>query len=498
MTQSAPAGSEEIAGYQMSIGGESVDALSGNTFESNNPYTGQAWARVPDGDEADVDVAVRAAKAALDGPWGQLSGAERGKILRRLGDIIARDADELARIETQDNGKLLREMSGQLHYLPEWFYYYAGLADKIEGEVIPSGRSNFLVYTRHEPVGVVAAIVPWNSPLLLMFWKLAPALAAGCTFVVKPSDYTPVSTIEVAARVQEAGVPPGVFNVVTGFGPAVGKALTAHPDVDRVAFTGSTQTGIQVAAAAAQNLARVSLELGGKSAQVVFDDADLDAAANGVIAGVFAATGQTCMAGSRLLVHEDVHDALVQRLVDRVKTVRLGDPLEPETEMGPVANQAQFDKVMSYLDSAVEDGGTVAYGGAADEMGGLFVRPTVITGAKPGLRAFDEEIFGPVVCVMPFTDEDEAVAAANATSYGLAGGVWTKDIHRAHRVAHQIKAGSVWINAYRVVAPGVPFGGFKMSGLGRENGIAAIHEYTETKAIWVELTGATRDPFVLG
>ncbi|MQA82160.1 MAG: aldehyde dehydrogenase family protein [Streptosporangiales bacterium] len=498
MTQASD-GSADLRRYQMHIGGRHVDAVSGATFASLNPYTGAAWAEVPDADETDVDLAVRSAREALAGPWGELQGVERSRLLRRLGDIVAREADALAAVETRDNGKLLREMSGQMHYLPEWFYYFAGLADKIQGEVIPNGRANFLTYTRHEPVGVVGAIVPWNSPLLLMVWKLAPALAAGCTFVVKPSDYTPVSTLAFAELVEEAGFPPGVFNVVTGRGPASGKALAAHPDVDKVAFTGSTATGADVAASAAQHLARVSLELGGKSAQVVFADADLDAAANGVIAGVFAATGQTCMAGSRLLVHEDVHDALVERIVARANTVKLGDPADPETEMGPVSNQAQYDKVLHYLDAAEAEGGTIACGGAAGpEVGGLFVRPTVVTGARSGMKVVDEEIFGPVVAVIPFTTEDEAIAAANSTPYGLAGAVWTKDVHRAHRVAHRLRAGSVWVNAYRVVAPGVPFGGFKLSGIGRENGIDAIREYTETKAIWVELSGDTRDPFVLG
>ena len=484
--------------YQHVIDGRRVEAASGQRYDSVDPYLGAPWASAADGDAADVDLAVAAARRALGGPWGQLTGFGRAALMRRLGDLIARDADRLAEIETRDTGKLLREMRGQLGTIPQWFSYFSGLADKLEGTTIPGDKPNFLVYTRREPAGVVAAIVPWNSPLLLLCWKLAPALAAGCTMVAKPSDYSPASAVELAALMDEAGFQPGVFNVVTGFGPAVGKALAAHPDVDKIAFTGSTAVGAQVAAAAAANITGVLLELGGKSAHLVFDDADLDAACNGVLAGVFAATGQTCMAGSRLLVARGVHDALVARIADRAKSIRLGDPQAADTEMGPVATEPQYRKVLSFLEGAAGEGATVAAGGRPDDLGGFFVQPTVLTGVKPTMTVACEEVFGPVLSVIPFDTEEEAIALANDSRYGLAGAVWTKDIHRGHRVAHAMRTGTVWINAYRVVGPDVPFGGYGLSGLGRENGIEAVHEYTRTKAIWVELTGGTRDPFTLG
>ena len=483
----------------MLIGGKAVAAIGGQTFESQNPYTGQAWALVPDGGPQDVDAAVAAARSALDGPWGQLTGFARARLMRRLAELITENAPRLAALEVSDSGKLYREMIGQLTGLGGWYEYFAGLADKLEGRQIPAPSPDYLVYTRREPVGVVAAITPWNSPLLLMTWKVAPALAAGCTVVIKPSEHAPVSTLGFAELIRQAGFPPGVVNVVTGQSRDTGAALAAHPGVDKVAFTGSTATGRAVAQAAAGNINKVTLELGGKSAQVVFPDADLAAAANGIVAGVFAATGQTCMAGSRLIVHASVHDELIRLVAERAARIKLGDPNDAGTEMGPVANAPQYQKVLGYLDQAREEGATVAYGGAADSgLGGLFVKPTVLTGITPQSTVFKEEVFGPVLAALAFTDEDEAVKLANDTPYGLAGAVWTKDVHRAHRVAARVKAGSVWINAYRVVAPSVPFGGFKQSGLGRENGIHAIDEYLEEKAIWVELTGGTRDPFTLG
>lgn len=489
----------QVKTYEMLIGGEWAGAKSGAVLPSVNPYTGNVWANVPDAGEDDVSRAVAAARAAFENSeWTTMSARDRGKLLRRLGDLVTENAEHLGRIESTDNGKLYKEMLAQAQYLPEWYYYFAGAADKLHGDVIPSERPNFFVYTRHEPVGVVAAVTPWNSPILLLGFKLAPALAAGCTVVVKPSEHTSASTLEFARLFEEAGFPPGVFNVVTG-GPETGAHLVSHPDIDKVAFTGSDATGKKIAKVAADNLTRVSLELGGKSPNIVFEDADLEAAANGVIAGIFGATGQTCMAGSRLLVHSSVRDALLERVAARARTIKMGDPMDAATEMGPMSTEPQFDKVMGMLDRAREAGANFLCGGGANtELEGYFIEPTVVVDVSPDMEIVRDEIFGPVLSVLTFETEEEAIAIANDTRFGLAAGVWTRSGQRGHRVAHRLRAGTVWINAYRIVGPNTPFGGFKESGIGRENGFDAIKAYSETKSVWVELTGATRDPFSIG
>lgn len=493
----------EVRRYGMLIGGEWVDARSGKTFESVNPFTGEVWAEVPEAASEDVDRAVEAARKAFEeGPWGKMTATERGHLIRGLADVLAEHADNIALVESTDNGKLLREMSGQLKALPEWYYYFAGAADKIQGETIPSDKPNFFVYTRREPIGVVGAITPWNSPLLLLTFKLAPALAAGCTFVVKAAEQTSASTLEFAKLFEAAGFPPGVFNVVTGFGSTTGGALVRHPGVDKVAFTGSTETGKRVMKDAADHLAKVTLELGGKSPNIVFEDADMEAVANGVVSGIFAATGQTCIAGSRLFVHERLHDELVQTLAEKARAIKLGDPLKMDTEMGPVAFEEQRDKVQSYIDLGREEGAELVCGGKPPEdpqlKSGFFMEPTILAGVNNQMQVAREEIFGPVLSVIPASNEEDIIQQANDTPYGLAAGIWTRDLQRAHRVAHALKAGTVWINSYRTLSFNTPFGGYKMSGIGRENGLESLKEYTQVKSVWVELSGGTRDPFKLG
>jgi (Z)-2-((N-methylformamido)methylene)-5-hydroxybutyrolactone dehydrogenase len=488
--------------YKMHIDGKWVESASGEYFESDNPYTGRPWALIPKGNADDVDRAVRAAyKAFTTGDWPKLSASQRGALLRKLADRLVERAEHLAAIEVRDNGKLIAEMGAQLRYLPQWYYYYGGLADKIEGAVIPIDKPETFNYTRHEPLGVIGMIIPWNSPLLLTAWKLAPALAAGNTVVVKPSEYTSASMLEFMKVIEEVGFPTGVVNVVTGFGPEAGAPLVEHPLVRKVAFTGSDKTGQMIYESAARGLKRVSLELGGKSPNIVFDDAHMDNAVKGAISGIFAATGQTCIAGSRLLVQENIHDPFVDKLVAFAKTARIGDPMSLDTQVGPVTNKPQYQKVLNYIDIAKNEGVETRLGGdraTRPECGeGWFVEPTIFTGVKNSMRIAQEEVFGPVLSVIPFKDEDEAIAIGNDIVFGLAAGVWTQNIRRALTMAERLQAGTVWVNTYRAVSYLSPFGGYKRSGLGRENGQEMIKEYMQTKSVWISTATEVPNPFVM-
>ena len=489
--------------YPLYIGGQWLEASSGEWFDSINPYEGKPWARVALGQETDVDVAVNAARNAFQREtWARMSQLQRGKLLMNLARLIEEHVDELAEVETRDNGKLIREMRTQIQGLVDYYTYFAGLADKIHGDVIPLAKTSVLNYTLREPIGVVAAITPWNSPLQLTAWKVAPALAAGNTVIVKPSSVTPCSVLEFAKLVEQAGFPPGVFNVVTGSGKCIGQYLAKHPGVDKVAFTGGTETGRELAALAGQSLKRITLELGGKSPNIVFEDANLDNAVKGAIAGIFAASGQTCSAGSRLLLQRSIRDVFLEKLVDRTRSIRLGNPLDPSTEMGPMAFTNQLEKVEAYVEIAKQEGATVLIGGGRPEttelQNGCFYLPTVLTDVRNDMRIAREEVFGPILSVLTFDEEDEAVSMANDSDYGLVAGVWTTSVYRAHRMARALRSGTVWINTYRAVSHASPFGGYKASGYGRESGLEAIREYTQTKSVWVETDEHMRDPFVQG
>jgi acyl-CoA reductase-like NAD-dependent aldehyde dehydrogenase len=489
--------------YQTYIDGRWCDAASGKRFQTSNPYTGEAWATIPECDAADVDRAVNAASRAFEGgPWATMTQTARGKVLRRIAGLVEKHGEHLARIEVKDNGKLISEMTAQLKYLPEWYYFFGGLADKITGAVIPVDKPDHFTYTLKEPIGVCGMIIPWNSPLLLVGYKLAPALAAGCTVVIKPSEYTSASLLEFCKLViEEAGVPPGVVNVVTGFGNVAGEVLVTHPKVAKIAFTGGSATGSRIASLAAQSFKKVTLELGGKSPNIVFDDAVMDDAVNGAISGIFAATGQTCVAGSRLLVQESIHDRFVEKLLAVAKTAKLGNPMSFDTQVGPVTTPPQYQKVLGYIDIAKGEGARCVLGGgpAGPEMGGgkYFVQPTVFTGVDNTMRIAQEEVFGPVLSVIKFKDDEEAVQIANDVIYGLAAGVWTQSVNRATVMARRIRAGTVWVNTYRAVSFLMPFGGYKASGLGRENGAEAVNEYLQTKSVWINTGPGGGNPFVM-
>jgi aldehyde dehydrogenase (NAD+) len=493
---------ETLVPYEMVIGGRRAASVSGQFFESDNPYTGKPWALIPRANAEDVDRAVRAAHQAFtSGEWPRLMASKRGALLRRLGDLIAENARRLAEIEVRDNGKLYAEMFGQMNYMPQWYYYYGGLADKIEGTVIPSDKADHFNFTRREPLGVIAAIIPWNSPLLMAAWKLAPALAAGNTVVVKPSEFTSASMLEFMNLVEQAGFPPGVVNVVTGFGAECGMPLVEHPLVAKVAFTGSDTTGQKIYEAAARGIKRVTMELGGKSPNIVFDDAEIENAVRGVVSGIFAAMGQTCIAGSRLLVQESIHDQFVDKLVAFAKSAKMGDPADLDTQIGPVANRPHYNKVLSYIDIAKSEGAQAVLGGSKatrPECGtGYFVEPTIFTSVKNSMRIAQEEVFGPVLSVIPFRDEEEAIAIGNDVVYGLAAGVWTQSMRRAFLMAEKLQAGTVWVNTYRAASYLSPTGGYKRSGIGRENGQDMIDEYLQTKSVWISTQKEVPNPFVM-
>ena len=474
-----------LSNQQMLIDGRWVSSTSGKTFETTDPSTGKVICHIAEGDKADIDLAVAAARRAFDsGPWRRMSASERGRIMYKLADLIESHKEELAALESLDNGKpYLDALNADLPLTIKAFRYYAGWADKIQGKTIPID-GDYFCYTRHEPVGVVGQIIPWNFPLLMLAWKWGPALATGCTMVLKPAEQTPLSALRVAQLALEAGIPNGVINVVPGFGPTAGAALTSHMDVDKVAFTGEHTTGrLIMEAAARSNLKRVSLELGGKSPNIIFADADLDAAVEGAHFGLFFNQGQCCCAGSRLFVEEKVHDEVVARLVDRSRKARMGDPFDPATTQGPQVSREQQERILRYIAVGQKEGANMLVGGKAPTGDGYFVEPTVFDNVTDSMTIAREEIFGPVMNILTFKDIEEVTRRGNDTQFGLAAAVWTRDIRKAHHIAHNLRAGTVWVNCYDVFDAAAPFGGFKMSGIGRELGEYALQLYTEVKTV---------------
>ena len=466
-----------------------VPSESGKTFATVNPSTGEEICQVAEADAADVDKAVQAARRAFDqGPWKKMRASERGRLLHRLADLIEQNAEQLARLETLDNGKPLSIAKAvDVTKTIACYRYFAGWADKVQGKTIPID-GDFFCYTRHEPVGVIGQIIPWNYPLLMQAWKLAPALATGNTIVMKPAEQTPLSALRLGELILEAGFPEGVVNLLPGFGPTAGAAIARHMDVDKVAFTGSTEVGrLIMEAAAKSNLKRISLELGGKSPNIIFADSDLDDAVEGAHLGLFVNQGQSCCAGSRVFVEETIYDEFVAKSIARARKRRVGDPLDPRTDQGPQVSESQFGRIMDYIESGKREGATLACGGERVGDRGYFIQPTVFSDVQDEMKIAREEIFGPVMSIIAFKDMDEVISRANRTTYGLAAGVWTRDIKKAHAVANGVRAGTVWVNCYHVLDTRAPFGGFKQSGMGRELGEYGLQQYTEVKTVTLKL-----------
>jgi aldehyde dehydrogenase (NAD+) len=493
LTPLDPPPAEAVARADLLIGGRLQPALSGRYFDSLNPATEQVIARVAEGDAADIDAAVVAARAALQGAWGQMRAVERGDALLRLAGLIRKHQESLIELESLDSGKPVSAIRRQdLPAVLDTLNYYAGWADKINGQLIPA-RPGALTYTVREPVGVVGAIIPWNFPLMIGMWKLAPALACGCTVVLKPAELTALTAVRIGELALEAGFPPGVLNVVPGFGSSAGAALVEHRDVDKITFTGSPAVGRQILRSAAGNLKRVTLELGGKSANIIFPDADIDAAVKAAAAGVFFNSGQVCSAGSRILAHADIYEEVVERLVTRAEAICVGDPRDARTSMGPLVSQLQMNRVLEYIEIGKREGATLATGGGRVGETGYFVSPTVFADVEHQMRISQEEIFGPVASVIRFRDEEEAMQLANGTKYSLAAGVWSADMARLHRCIGRLKAGTVWVNTFGPTDVRLPWGGNRDSGFGREHGDMAIQNFTEPKAVWIN-TGGTSEP----
>mgnify|MGYP003296540615 FL=1 len=490
----------DIKNYQMLINGDWVDSSDGGVFDSVNPSTDNVWSRVPEATEADVNRAVSSAYNAFSGgPWSKFTPTERGKCLRKLGDLLADHSENLGRIETIDTGKMLKETRWQAKYIAEFFHFFAGCADKVSGETLPIDKPDMFVFTKREPLGVVAAVVPWNSQLFLVAVKIGPALAAGNTVVLKASEHASAAMLEFGKLVEQAGIPPGVVNIVTGHGEPCGRVLTSHPLVARVSFTGGPSAARHVLENVKRNFAEVSLELGGKSPFIVFDDANIESAVNASIAGIFGATGQSCVAGSRLYLHEDIADEFLEKMIALTRKIIIGDPLAEDTQMGPLCTLGQLENIEIEVENAKQEGARVLIGGKQPEgTSGLFYEPTIIECPNQGLKIVDTELFGPILCVQRFKTEDEVLSLANDTEHGLAAGIFTQNSARSLRMAGAVRAGIVWVNTYRVVSPIAEFGGVKGSGYGRESGFQAIYDYTRPKTIWMNMSDdPMANPFVM-